>query len=299
MQDQAGRRCCGLDSRAAVAQDRAMATPTVARRPVPPGARSDDELAVLTPAEAAGWYRRLAQLIAGRQTGSLAAKMLLHWLDGKGLRLTFDASYVKDLGYVTDYLRDEVRPVFLTEKEATLKGGKRWAGIVPRLKGTPPYPLQPKDAVDLTFSMLYEGPSVSIPMTIQAKALAGFADAKELDLFMSLHTFGLHTDVSVHARRRGATQWDVTFESWQAKAFDRYDWDPNKYLTVPNPDYGNPSKVAYAVAPTSKTIRVYHSNAKRVEAAGFAAAYDAESTSWAVKDATIVGPAVVDTSRSF
>ena len=64
------------------------------------------------------------------------------------------------------------------------------------------------------------------------------------------------------------------------------------YITVPNPDYG--SKISGAVAPTSKTIVVYHSNAKRLEDAGLAAPYDLRSKPWQVIDAKLRVPAEVE-----
>jgi hypothetical protein len=264
---------------------------------VPPVPRPDDALAPLSAADVAAFYRRLADTIKAKQADSLAAAMLLHWLDGKGSSFRFDARYVKDLDYVVEYLRDEVRPVFLTEKEASLKGGKKWGGVLPRIKGVPPHPIWDGKS---KFTMLYEGPSVSIPMTVQAQAAAGLASAAELDLFMSLHTFGLHTDVVAAATAIAGTKtYRVMFEKWETRAFDRYDWDPAKHLTMPNPDFRNPFKVATPVQPTKEKVRVYHSNAKRIEAAGLAAAYNAESTTWTVTDAKTVEPAVVDAGRSL
>jgi hypothetical protein len=264
---------------------------------VPSVPRTDDALVRLSDADVAAFYRRLANTIKAKHADSLAAAMLLHWLDGKGITFRFDARYVKDLDYVVEYLRDEVRPVFLTEKEATLKGGKKWGGVLPRIKGVPPHPMWDGRS---NFTMLYEGPSVSIPMAVQAKAAAGLADPAELDLFMSLHTFGLHTDVVAAASAiPGATTYRITFEKWETRAFDRYDWDPKKYLTVPNPDFRNPFKVAIPVLPTSEKVKLYHSNAKRIEAAGLAAAYDAESTTWTVTDTKTVEPATIDSARSL
>jgi hypothetical protein len=260
-------------------------------------ARPDDVLAGLDPAELASFYRRLALSIQKRRSDSLAAAMLLHWLDGKRGSFRFDARYVKNLTHVNEHLRDEVRPVLLTEKKARLGGRVRWAGVLPRIKGIPPHPIWDGRSA---FTIHYEGQSVSIPLAVQAKAAAGLADPQELDLFMSLHTFGLRTQVLMTAARvPSSTRYDVTFAVWETRAFDHYNWDPQKHLTVPNPDHGNPFHVNSPVAPTRATVRVYHSNARRVEDGGLAAPYDAESYAWTVTDPKIVGPAVVDAARSL
>jgi hypothetical protein len=254
----------------------------------------DDALAAQPPEEVARFYRRLALLIRGRQPDSLSALMLLHWLDGGGKPFTFDAARVKDLSYVREYLLEEVRTVFLTEKK--IKGGK-WGGVLPRIKGIPPH--QPWDG-KAKFEMQYEGPPVEVPLAVHAKAALGLADPKELDILMSLHKFGLRTHVVASAvPLRSDSEYAVTFESWETKAFDRYDWDPGKHITVPNPDYGNPSRVPSPVAPDKETVRVYHFNAKRVETAKLAAPYDAVSTPWRVTDSEIAGPGKVDASREL
>lgn len=267
-------------------------------RPKPPGAASDDELSPYTPAEVAAWYRRLANLIKKKQGDSLAALMLLHWLDGKGAKLTFPHARVERLSFVVEHLRSEVRPVFLTERKAKLKGGEKWAGVLPRIKKMPGFP--PWDGTS-PIPMEFTGQSVGVPLSVQAKAALGLAtDPDELDVLMSLHTFGLKSNVIVTATPVPKTpNYTIKFTSWKTHAFDRYDWDPTKHLTVPNPDFGNPDKVADPIAPAKDTIRVYHSNAKRVEAAGLAAPYDAESTEWTPADPDTVKDALVDASRSL
>jgi hypothetical protein len=144
------------------------------------------------------------------------------------------------------------------------------------------------------------GPSVTIPLSIQSKALLGLANEDELDLFMSLHAFGLQTQVLMSAKPVGAaTTYTASFEVWETKAFDRYDWDATKHLTVPNPDFRNPHGVATPVAPNKEKVRVYHSNAKRIEAQALAKPYDAESYAWTVTDRAITESAVVDAARAL
>jgi hypothetical protein len=91
----------------------------------------------------------------------------------------------------------------------------------------------------------------------------------------------------------------VTFESWETTVFDHYDWNPQKHLTLPNPDFENMSKVLSPVAPDKAGVRVYRTNAKRIEAAKLAAPYDVVSTHWTVTDPGTTGPGVVDTSRNL
>ena len=266
-----------------------------AARPVPNGRPADDVLVAYTPKEVADWYRRLALSIRGRQPNSLAAQMMLHWLDGGGKLFTFDAGYVKNLSYVRANLLGEVRPVFLTEKKIK---GEKWGGVLPRIKGIPPHP--PWDGTS-KFQMVYEGPPAEVPLSVHARAAVGFADPEDLDILMSLHKFGLRTNVVASAvpGPQSTTKYTVTFESWETRAFDRYNWDPTKHITVPNPDFGNPSKLLAPVAPDKETVRVYHSNAIRVEEAKLASPYDAVSIPWTVTDAEITGPGTVDASKNL
>ncbi|MGP3985143.1 hypothetical protein [Streptomyces sp. KR80] len=268
-----------------------------APRKKPPGAASDDELSAFSPPEVADWYRRLALMIQRKRPDSLAAQMLLHWLDGKGARLTFSSAKVEKLRQVTDELKNNVRPVFLTEKKARVKGGEKWGGVIPRIQKLPG--VDPWDGSS-PIKMSFTGQSVEVPLAVQAKAFLGLADEDELDLLMSLHTFGLKTEVVVTLTPKpGTPQYKVDFTDWQTRAFDRYDWDPSKHIKVPNPDYGNPARLAAPVAPDKDKITVYHSNAKRVEAAGLAASYDAESTPWKPADPEITKPAEADASRKL
>jgi hypothetical protein len=266
-------------------------------RPKPKGANSDDELSAFTPPEVAGWYRRLALMIQAGQADSLAALMLLHWLDGKGAKLTFPSARVEKLSFVVTYLKDKTRTVLLTEKKAQLKDNDKWAGVLPRIKKMPGFPAWDGSS---PIPMSYTGPSVSVPLTVHAKAAFGLADPDELDILMSLHTFGLETNVVVTATPVTSTpRFTVAFTSWQTRAFDTYDWDPAKHLTTPNPDFGNPAKLPAPIAPADKTITVYHSNAKRVEKEGLAAPYSAVSLWWTPADPETTKSAIVDSARTL
>ncbi|MFF3959839.1 hypothetical protein ACFYY1_42810 [Streptomyces sp. NPDC001890] len=270
-----------------------------ATRVKPQGAASDDELSAFSVDEVARWYRRLALHIQSRpgQADSLSALMMLHWLDGKGKPLTFPSTKLEKFPRVKDELK-EVRAVFLTEKKAKLKGGEKWAGILPRIQKLSGF--DPWDGTS-PVRMTYTPPSVEIPLSVQGKAAMGLADPDELDLLMSLHSFGLNSAVIVMVTQKPGTQlYNVEFAHWGSMAFDRYDWDPTKHITVPNPDFGNPSRLDAPVAPHKATITVYHSNAKRVEAAGLADPYDAASKVWVVNDPDLVGGTTeVDASRKL
>jgi hypothetical protein len=76
---------------------------------------------------------------------------------------------------------------------------------------------------------------------------------------------------------------------------DRYDWDYSEHFTVPNPDFGRAQPDS--VQPHDRTLTVYHSNARRLEAANLAAPYDVSSLPWVVTDTALRAPAEVDASR--
>jgi hypothetical protein len=261
-------------------------------RPLPVGVDSSDVLSVLTAAEAAEWYRRLALAIGSKKSDSLAAELLLRWLAGKGESYTFSADHVQSLSYVTDALRGTVRGVLLTDKK---RPNGTWAGVLTRLKAEPTLP------ADKSYSLSFEA-AVSIPETVLAGPFVAYLAGldveitPELDIFAALHNFGLHTDVVTHAVRiANSSKYNVTFTSWVTHAFDRYHFDPNKWLIVPNPDFGNPD----GVAPDKRSVKAYHRNAIRVENAGYATQFDDQSTEWSPSDPDIVGPGEVDTARQL
>ncbi len=151
-----------------------------------------DYLASLSEPDVAAFYRRLALSIQAKFGGdSLAAILLLHWLDGGGRTKIYPARYVRDLAEVRSYLRGTARPIFLSQK-ATPSGSI--GGVVPRIKGTiksnppgGPYPMH------------LEG-NVEASLLIQAKAAAGFdVPLRELDILYALHGFTVISDVVVSA----------------------------------------------------------------------------------------------------
>jgi hypothetical protein len=161
--------------------------------------------------------------------------------------------------------------------------------VIPRLQGKTSHA---KWNAEGPLSMTYES-LVEFPLRFQITG----SDA-DRDLLYSLHGFQLKTNVTVTARPfPKSKRMRISFTTFQAQARDRYDWDYSEHLTVPNPDFG--SKDAGAVAPASQTIKVYHSNAKRVEDAKLAAPYDVQSRSWNVSTLSVKGDAEINPTRSL
>jgi hypothetical protein len=248
---------------------------------------ADDHLAKLSEQQVVGFYRRLASSIQTKVGGdSLAATLLLHWLDGKGKHKIYSAKYVRNLEEVRSYLRGSARPIFLSQKK-TPSG--MIGGVVPRIQGA--IKCEPAKG---PYSIHLEG-NVETPLSVEAKAAMGMkVDANELDAFFALHGFTLISDVVISSTDTGKRRiYQVNFDSWKCKAADYYHWNKDKHMTVPNPDFG--SKMQGAIAPNEKKITVYHSNAIRVEKAGLAQAFNNESEEWEEADQTVIGPSTVAT----
>jgi hypothetical protein len=252
-----------------------------------------DELAKYPPAQVAGFYGRLADQVdrnKGALTMSLAATLMRHWLknrDDKSVFALDPPAHLTAHERVKDVLKFH-RAVYLTEEKANFTGGtSKWAGIIPRLQGKPPHPKwNGVGAMNMEYQSLVE-----FPIRLQ---LTG-SDADK-DILYGLHGFQLKTNVSVTVQAiPGSGKLRLAFGSFQACVLDRYDWDYSEHLTVPNPDFG--STDPGAIAPKSKTVVVYHSNARRLELAGLAAPYDLESKPWVITDAAIVGPAEIDPAK--
>jgi hypothetical protein len=241
-----------------------------------------DYLQPLGVQDVAGFYRRLAQFINTKfQNDSLAAMLLLHWLDGGGKKRIYSAKYVKVLDEVQDYLKGTARPIFLSQRPTP---NHTIGGVVPRIRGT--IKANPPGG---PYTMHLEG-NVETPLSIELKAAAGAqVEERELDALYALHGFTMVSDVIVSATpTKTKSQYSIDFRKWTCKATDTYHWNPDKHITVPNPDFD--SKAAGAVAPKDKRITIYHSNASRIEKAGLANPFDNESESWDVIDQFIMGP---------
>ena len=57
--------------------------------------------------------------------------------------------------------------------------------------------------------------------------------------------------------------------------------------------------VIFSVGADERSVKVYHTNAKRVESAKLAQPFYAESAHWQITNEKIVGPAKVDSSRTL
>lgn len=254
---------------------------------------SDDVLASRTPAEVAGFYRRLAAAVdrdKGTVKVSLAAMLMNHWLDNRDRNAVFEFDPPDHLLASSDVAQALLyhRDVYLTNQRARLDGSNsRWVGILPRLQGSGGFrQWDGRGVLKLEYQSLVE-----LPMYYQ---LTGTNEDR--DLLYSLHGFQLKSMVEVKVDdsvREGRKR--VSFVSFVAQVLDTYDWDYTEHLKTPNPDYGSRDKGA--IEPGSKVVRVYHSNAKRVEDAGLAAPYALRSRPWKVTDLKITAGAEIDIQR--
>lgn len=247
-----------------------------------------DVLASRSVEQVAAFYARLADAVEankGAIAESLAAKLLRQWLVNRtpSSSFEFDAPlHLKNQSDVVSVLKKH-RAIFLTEEKA--KSGK-WAGLIPRLQGKG----YPKWNGVGELPMEYES-LVEIPLWYQ---LSG-SDADK-DILYALHGFQLKSKVSVRlVGPPTANPVNVVFSRFETQVNDVYDWDYSEHLTVPNPDFE--SSTPDAIEPKSKTVRVYHKNAQRIEVANLAAPYKLTSKFWAVTDPSISGPGKVNPNK--
>ena len=249
-----------------------------------------DFLAALNPVELSAFYRRIADVVdknKGKIKISMAAVLMRHWLDNRDSSSTFEfdpPDHLKNRVPVIEVLEFH-RKIFLTQEKARFTGGiEKWSGVIPRLKGQAPFP---KWNAKTPLSMDYES-LVEMPLRYQ---LTG--DDADKDILYGLRGFQLKSNVMLTAvSMPNNSKLKIMFQMFQAQVRDRYDWDYSEHITVPNPDFN--SKLANAVAPTAKTIVVYHKHAKRLEDAKLAAPYDLRSKPWDVLEAKLRMPAEVD-----
>jgi hypothetical protein len=251
-----------------------------------------DPLANLNPDELAAWYGRLAEKTAERKWGGselLASDCLRLWLENRtpNRTITVEAPLeIRNSPYVSKALNYH-RSVYLTEEKARVESGTKWAGIIPRIQGKG----HPKATRLAGINMEYKS-LVEIPITAQM-----FGPSEDKDLLYALYGLQLKTRVTVSCSLMANTSLiQVVFVSFEARLKARYDWNPSQQINVANPDFKSRSRKA--VAPNSENIVVYHTNAKRLEEAGFAAPYYLESEYWYV-DSSLLAPAQVDVSRKI
>lgn len=251
-----------------------------------------DHLKALPIDRVAAWYRRLAAMVGQKKVSGAepyASVLLRHYLDNRDPNSTFTIEargYLKSNPRVTEALAYH-RRVFLSQEAARVGGGTKLGGIVPRLRGQGHRQLAVPGKAPMNYESLVQiGDGALDILRIQTRG-----SDTERDLFTSLRGFQLRSDVHVDVAAAQAGKVRVRFETWLAEAHDRYDWDYNEHLTMPNPDFG--SKAAGAVRPMDQQLTVYHSNAKRLEDAKLAAPFYVKSAQWAVMDPTLRADALV------
>lgn len=264
-------------------------------------ANSDDYLASLSLPQLAAWYKRLANDIGQRTLlgqEPLAAVFLKKWLENKNPKATYGftaRSYLKNNKNVIATLQYH-RAVFLTQQKARIGSGSSakavWAGILARLQKKRGYtPWTPGTPLTMDYTSLVEIGSG----TMDIIRIMSTGTPEEKDLFTSLRGFQLKSDIKLNGSLQADGKLKVVFAGWHCTGYDRYDFNPNEHLTVPNPDYK--ASFADAVKPDLDRIRVYHTNAQRLEAGGLAAPYNIKIDQWLVNDLAIVGPATIDSKK--
>ncbi|MDZ7637516.1 MAG: hypothetical protein U5J83_04605 [Bryobacterales bacterium] len=249
-----------------------------------------DYLAPLPPARVAAWYGRLADRIAteripgvGTTYVPLAAVFLREWLRNRNPTSTFrfDApSYLQWRTMVaTPCWKWTSAPFFLTEQRARIGSRTIWAGVVPRIRGDSGFTRWDLSA---PLQMQYESLVEVGSSLFEIGRIQSAGTPAERDLLTSLRGFQLRSRVTVEGQRQADGSISIRFAMWTCSALDRYDWDYSEHFTVPNPDYG--SRAADAVRPADQSLRVYHSNARRLEQANLAAPFNVESNEWRVTD---------------
>jgi hypothetical protein len=252
----------------------------------------DDVLAKYTPDEVAKWYGRLADF-AESKGGVFAPQTLRLWLNNRDPKACFVIEPHSNLTNCKVILKglEYHRRVYLTEEKASFDSTKRWVGLLPRIQGWDGFTKwDGQSHIVLNYQGLVEFPTSD---TLRF-ASSGLSDG-DRDVFTSFHSFQLRTDVET-ALSPAEENLRVEFVTFTAKALDRYDWDPKKYLPMPNPDHGVEEK--WAIRPDLDRILVYHRNAKRVEAANLAAPYDLETRPWTITAPNVTGPAALDPKRN-
>lgn len=256
-----------------------------------------DELAKLSPVELGSFYRRLADVVEKNLGGlqvSLSAMLLRKWVDNRDRDFVFEFAapeHIKNHSKVLEALSYH-RAVYLSEKKARLgsqeNASEKWRGLVPRLQAKTGAMWDGKSPVSMEYEALVE-----VPIAYQ------FAGSNaDKDLLYALHGFQLHSTVSLIGEAVSSSKHiKVLFQAFAARIADRYDWDYSEHLTVPNPDFG--SKEKNAVAPSSQTVVVHHSNAKRLEDAGLACPYNLMSYDWSITDARYVSAGIVNPEKSL
>jgi hypothetical protein len=247
---------------------------------------SDDYLKGLSIDELDAWYRRLADVMPKVLTPDikqpLAGEFLLTWLNNRQLDAVykFDApEHLRTLPAVAKVIMFH-RDVFLTNTRGTFfPRPPRWVGLLPRIQGLPGFT---KWDMEGELELNYESLCDPVPYKKDIVRLQlGLGTQEELDIAGSLRGFQLKsTCKAIVFPIENSSSIKVQFKKWYASGTDRYDFDEGEYLTLPNPDYQ--SNAAHAVKPELDFLRVYHTNAIRLEKDGRAMPYKVEIKPWEV-----------------
>jgi len=248
-----------------------------------------DYLAAHDPPVVAAWYLRLADFVDANNKAvkeSLAAKMLRHYLKGRGQKLIFDPpDHLKTSKFVVDVLKKH-RAWYLTEE----KFKDKWAGIIPRLQVAE----RQREKNNIPIPLVWEMNLNSLVEIATKSGKPGYTNTPDDDLMTALHGFQLHTycKLALAFIYPWPNRYKVMFMEFRASVKDRYDFAATEYFIVPNPDYGKGP-----IRPDQERIAVWHKNAIRVEKAGLAAPFDLESKEWT--DKALLAPAQIDTTKKL
>lgn len=258
-----------------------------------------DYLKPLAIADVAAWYYRLADSIAKNKVENsepLASVFLRHWLDNrqKDSLYSFNPpAYLQQHPKVKEVLQYH-RDVFLTKQKGRTNKTEKWMGILPRLQGDTGYTRWQGNGI---LTMSYESLCDIAPNVMAIIKIQSSGSAADRDLMTALRGFQLESNVTLTGKPSANNKIQINFTTWKCVVRDTYDWNYNEYFTVPNPDFG--SKAENAVRPGDQSLKVFHSNAKRLEDAGLAAPYKIESSAWSVSDAALMAAETIDPNRKF
>jgi hypothetical protein len=234
----------------------------------------------------ANWYRRLAFVMPQKLTPSLihqlSGRFLLTWLENRQLDAEYEFDAPEHLRFLPAVIKvlQYHRAVFLSNAKASYGPGKpaKWAGLIPRIQGS-----HGKTKWDMMGELELEYESLCDPAPTAAELMRVQREGTdaERDITGSLRGFQLKSRCKVTVSPiPNSPLLRVLFKDWCASGTDRYDWDYNEHLTMPNPDYQ--STAPYAVKPELPLLTVYHSNAKRLEDAKLATPFKVKIREWSV-----------------
>ncbi len=269
----------------------------------------DDILKGYSEAEVQAWYERLARSTIAESTSAgvaepLAGQFLLHYIGKNGTNKLgdplrrFAPVHLKQSPSVTS-VQAFHRRVFLTEEKGHFGVTKgllgatkvvRWVGLVPRLQSKA---WDGKSEISLE----YESLSDIAPTLFDILKLQAEKNPSKMDIFTSLRGWQLKSAVKVKGAAAAGGMVEVEFTSWLCSGEDVYDFNQGEYLTLPNPDFE--SKETFAIAPSKKEIKVYHTNALRLEKKGLAKPYPVLISYWAVSDHALLAKAKIDPAKKL